>query len=155
MQSLESLDLKENNLDGEIPQSLVNISYLGYLDLSNNNLTGRIPSGGQLDTLYAQYPFMYDGNSGLCGLPLKKNCSNNSEPKHGDLERDEHSFEVLSFSFGVGIGYLVGLWVVFCLILFKKSWRIAYFRLFDIALDRVYVLMVVTWARVAKETTMH
>jgi Leucine-rich repeat (LRR) protein len=78
MQSLESLDLKENNLDGEIPQSLSNISYLSYLDLSYNNLTGRIPSGGQLDTLYVQYRFMYNGNSGLCGLPLKKNCSNNS-----------------------------------------------------------------------------
>ncbi|WVZ51090.1 LOW QUALITY PROTEIN: hypothetical protein U9M48_002269 [Paspalum notatum var. saurae] len=84
MQSLESLDLSENKIHGEIPQSLSNITFLSYLDLSFNNLKGRIPSEGQLDTLYAEYPFMYNGNNGLCGLPLQKNCSSNKEPKHGD-----------------------------------------------------------------------
>jgi hypothetical protein len=152
MQSLESLDLSRNNLYGEIPQSLSNITYLGFMDLSHNNLTGRIPSGTQLDTLYAQNPLIYDGNVGLCGYPLHKNCTDDKrEPKHGDQERDEHV--VLTFSFGLGIGYVVGLWVVFCLILFNKSWRIAQFRLFDKAFDKVYVFAVVTWARWAKQTT--
>jgi hypothetical protein len=154
MQSLESLDLSENNLYGEIPQSLSNVTYLSFMDLSHNNLTGRIPSGAQLDTLYAQNPLIYDGNVGLCGYPLHKNCTdNNGEPKHGDQKRDEHV--VLTFSFGFGIGYVVGLWVVFCLILFNKSWRIAHFRLFDKAFDKVYVFAVVTWARWAKQTTTH
>jgi len=70
MRSLESLDLSENNLYGELPQSLSNLAYLSYLDLSYNNLTGTIPSGVQLDTIYAQNPFMYDGNNDLCGHPL-------------------------------------------------------------------------------------
>jgi len=151
MKSLESLDLSENKLCGQIPQSLSNLSYLSFMDLSHNNLTGRIPSGGQLDTLYTQNPLMYDGNIGLCGYPLQKNCTtNNREPKHGEQKGDEHDDEVLTFSFGLGIGYVVGLWMVFCVILFNKTWRIAYFRLFDKVFDKVYVSVVVTWARWAK-----
>ncbi|CAN6278081.1 unnamed protein product [Urochloa humidicola] len=153
MQSLESLDLKENKLYGKIPQSLSNITYLSYLDLSYNSLTGTIPSGGQLDTLYELYPFMYNGNSGLCGHPLQKNCSNSSEPVHGGHGRDKYDSKILSLSFGLVVGFVVGLWVVFCVFLFKKSWRIAYFRLFDVAFDNVYVFVVVTCARWAKETT--
>ncbi|CAM0150449.1 unnamed protein product [Urochloa decumbens] len=117
MQSLESLDLSENMINGDIPQSLSTIAYLSYIDLSYNNLTGRIPSGGQLDTLYMQYPFMYNGNRGLCGHPLLKNCSSNSGPQNGGHERDEHDSNVLSFSFGLSVGYMVGLWAVFCVVL--------------------------------------
>jgi len=155
MQSLESLDLSGNKLSGDIPEILSNLSYLSLMDLSHNNLTGRIPSGGQLDTLYTQNPLMYDGNIGLWGYPLQKNGTNNREPNHVDQKRGGHDYEVHAFSFGLGVGYVVGLWAVFCLILFNKSWRIAHFRLFDKALDNVYVFAVVTWARWAKQTTTH
>ncbi|CAO2142063.1 unnamed protein product [Urochloa humidicola] len=156
MQSLESLDLSENKIHGEIPQSLSNVIYLSYLDLSYNNLKGRIPSGGQLETLYAQYPFLYNGNSGLCGLLQKKNCSIDSDvPEHGDHERDEYDSKLMSLFFGLGVGFVVGLWVVFCVILFKKSWVIAYFRLFDKAFDEVYVLVFITWSKWAKKNDAH
>ncbi|CAL4992484.1 unnamed protein product [Urochloa decumbens] len=122
MQSLESLDLKKNKLFGEIPQSMSSLTYLSVLDLAYNNLTGTIPSGGQLDTLYLQNPSIYDGNSGLCGHPLPKNCSDNS--KHGVHKNDEDDSMVLSFSFGLGLGYVVGMWAVFCIVLFKQVWRI-------------------------------
>lgn len=157
MQALESLDLSENKLYGELPQSLSNLTYLSYLDLAYNNLTGTIPSGGQLDTLYAEYPFMYDGNSGLCGHPLPKNCSaDNSGPKHGDGDQKggQHDSKLVSFPSGLGVGFVVGLWIVFCVILFKKSWRIAYFQCFDKALDEVYVFLV-TWGRWTKKTAKH
>ena len=88
MDLLESLDISGNNLCGEIPQSLSKLTYLGSLDLSHNNLMGRIPSGGQLDSLYAQNPLMYDGNIGLCGYPLQNKCTNNNEPNHSDPKRD-------------------------------------------------------------------
>ena len=71
LQALESLDLSRNMLSGRIPPSLSDITYLSYLDLSDNNLTGRIPSGRQLDTLYTQQPFMYNGNSGLCIITIR------------------------------------------------------------------------------------
>jgi Leucine-rich repeat (LRR) protein len=75
MQSLESLDLSSNKFSGEKPPSLSNISFLSYLNLSYNNLSGRIPAGSQLDTLYLEHPDMYSGNNGLCGPPLRINCS--------------------------------------------------------------------------------
>ncbi|KAF8676354.1 hypothetical protein HU200_047055 [Digitaria exilis] len=141
MHLLESLDISGNNLYGQIPQSLSNLTYLGSLNLSHNDLTGRIPSGGQLDTLYAQNPLMYDGNIGLCGYPLQKNCNGSGEPKHSDLKRDGQDSKVLTLSFGLGLGYVVGLWTVFCVMLFKRSWRLAYFQLFDKAYDKFFVFL--------------
>ncbi|TVU37188.1 hypothetical protein EJB05_10491 [Eragrostis curvula] len=130
--SLESLDLSSNNLSGEMPQSLTNLTYLSCLDLSYNNLIGRIPSGGQLDTLYTGNPSMYDGNNGLCGPPLDRNCSGIKQPEQGNQKAsEEDSVETMFFYLGLGSGFTVGLWIVFCTILFKKTWRIAYFRLFD------------------------
>ncbi|WVZ53620.1 hypothetical protein U9M48_004534 [Paspalum notatum var. saurae] len=89
MHSLESLDLSNNNLLREIPSSMSDLTYLSTMDLSNNNLTGRIPSGGQLDTLYMQNPSMYDGNTGLCGPPLQRNCSSNHTSKLGEEIKGE------------------------------------------------------------------
>uniref|UniRef100_A0A0E0MGE0 non-specific serine/threonine protein kinase n=1 Tax=Oryza punctata TaxID=4537 RepID=A0A0E0MGE0_ORYPU len=146
MRSLESLDLSENNLSGEIPSSISNLTYLSRLDLSYNHLTGRIPSGGQLDTLYAENPSMYNGNNGLCGYPLQKKCSDISNvPKHGVERKTRRDYEPMLY-FGLGSGFVVGLWVVFCTILFKKAWRIAYFRLFDELYDKVHVFVVISWA---------
>jgi Leucine-rich repeat (LRR) protein len=118
MKSLESLDLSNNVLSGGIPSSLSYLSALSYLDLSNNNLTGPVPSGQQLDTLFAEYPSMYSGNSGLCGPTIRKICSaNNASRQHVH----EHGFEPMSFYFGLGLGFMLGLWLVFCILLFKKS----------------------------------
>ena len=131
MRSLESLDLSENNLYGELPQSLSNLAYLSYLDLSYNNLTGTIPSGVQLDTIYAQNPFMYDGNNDLCGHPLQKNCFQINEPNNGDHKRDELDSNVLSFFFGLCVGFVFGVWVVVCFMLFNESCRVSYILIFD------------------------
>ena len=54
---------------------------------------------------------MYDGNIGLCGYPLQKNCTNNREPKHVDQKRGGHDYEAHAFSFGLSVGYVVGLQV--------------------------------------------
>ncbi|CAD6258614.1 unnamed protein product [Miscanthus lutarioriparius] len=147
MQSLESLDLSRNMLSGEIPASLSNLTFLSYMDLSYNNLTGRIPSGSQLDTLYAEYPSMYIGNTGLCGHPLQNNCSSEGHaPKQGGLGRTEGGHGIQFFYLGLGCGFVVGTWMAFGVLMFKRSWRIACFRLSDKLCDKVYVLVAV-WAR--------
>ncbi|XP_066339045.1 receptor-like protein EIX2 [Miscanthus floridulus] len=147
MQTLESLDLSRNMLSGEIPASLSNLTFLSYLDLSYNNLTGRIPSGSQLDTLYAEYPSMYIGNTGLCGHPLQNNCSSEGHaPKQGGLGRTEEGHGIQFFYLGLGCGFVVGTWMAFGVMMFKRSWRIACFRLSDKLCDKVYVL-VALWAR--------
>ncbi|XP_073365923.1 receptor-like protein EIX1 [Aegilops tauschii subsp. strangulata] len=153
MQSLVSLDLSQNKLSGEIPSSLSNLTSLAALNLSYNSLSGRIPSGRQLDTLNSENPsLMYIGNNGLCGPPVHKNCSGNDPFIHGDLRSSNQEFDPLTFHFGLVLGFVVGLWMVFCALLFKKTWRIAYFRFFDKVYDHVYVFVVVKWAGFAKKT---
>ncbi|XP_047094660.1 LRR receptor-like serine/threonine-protein kinase GSO1 [Lolium rigidum] len=154
MKSVESLDLSRNNLYGEIPESLSDLTFLSSLDLSYNNLTGRIPPGTQLDTLYTENPSIYTGNTGLCGPPLERNCSGDNPPKHVNQKISEKFSEpVVFFYFGLGSGFMAGLWFVFCALLFKKSWRVAYFRIFDKLYDNAYVFMVVTWRRIDDKTT--
>ncbi|GKV22026.1 hypothetical protein SLEP1_g31928 [Rubroshorea leprosula] len=84
---LESLDFSSNNLNGEIPQQLDNLNFLAVLNLSHNQLEGRIPSGRQLQTFSED---SFRDNKGLCGMPLKENCSLNvlppSKDKHLDME---------------------------------------------------------------------
>ncbi|KAJ1254293.1 hypothetical protein BS78_K092000 [Paspalum vaginatum] len=153
MKSLESLDLSRNKLSGEIPASLSNLTFLGYLDLSYNNLTGRIPSGSQLDSLYAYNPDMYDGNNGLCGAPLKKNCSSTDSSWQGDSRRNEEGHGLETFWFGLGLGFTVGLWVVFCTMLFNKPSRSAYFRHVDRLFNNAHVFVLVTWPRLTRKDT--
>uniref|UniRef100_A0A453MTN6 Uncharacterized protein n=2 Tax=Aegilops tauschii subsp. strangulata TaxID=200361 RepID=A0A453MTN6_AEGTS len=155
MQSLESLDLSRNKLSGEIPLSISNLTYLAWLDLSYNNLSGRLPPGSQLDTLYDNNPYMYKGNKGLCGSPLQRNCSgdnNATKLDNSDQERSAHVPGPMFFHLGLGSGFVVGVWVVLCTMLFKKTWRIAYFRLFDEVYDKLYVFVVVNCAKLARKT---
>ncbi|XP_040259173.1 receptor-like protein EIX2 [Aegilops tauschii subsp. strangulata] len=153
MQSLVSLDLSQNKLSGEIPSSLSNLTSLSYMNLSCNSLSGRIPSGPQLDILNLDnQSLIYIGNTGLCGPPVHKNCSGNDPYIHSDLESSKEEFDPLTFYFGLVLGFVVGLWMVFCALLFKKTWRIAYFRFFDKVYDQVYVFVVVKWASFAKNT---
>lgn len=140
MQSLESLDLSNNELSGEIPSSLSDLTSLSYLNLSYNDLSGRIPSGHQLDTLSINDPAsMYIGNVGLCGSPLQKSCpGNGTVQSHFTVIKE--GYEIMTFYFGLSIGFVVGLWAVFCSLLFNKTWRAYYFRL----MDKLHVV-VLTW----------
>lgn len=153
MHSLESLDLSSNQLSGEIPSSLSDLTLLSYLNVSYNELSGRIPSGPQLDTLNPDDPAsMYIGNAGLCGPPLRKSCPGNHTAESHSTTSKEGS-EVMPFCFGLSMGFVVGLWVVFCSLLFKKTWRASYFRLFDEVCDKMYVLVVVNWTRMMRKAT--
>lgn len=85
-------------------------------------------------------PSIYTGNMGLCGPPLERNCSGDNSTEHVNNTRSEKvSEQAFFFYFGLGSGFVAGLWVVFCALLFNKVWRVAYFRLFDKLYDNVYI----------------
>jgi Leucine-rich repeat (LRR) protein len=154
MTSMESLDLSRNNFSGEIPPSLSNLTYLSYLDLSYNNLTGTIPSGRQLDTLYMEKPSMYNGNNDLCGPPLQRNCSEKNTPEHRSRQQEsENDSDNVIFYYGLELGFVVVVWVVFYVLVFKRTWRVAYFRLLDLFCDNLYMCAVLIWCILARRKT--
>uniref|UniRef100_A0A0E0JKU5 non-specific serine/threonine protein kinase n=1 Tax=Oryza punctata TaxID=4537 RepID=A0A0E0JKU5_ORYPU len=149
LRRLESLDLSYNELVGEIPSSLSDLTFLSSLNMSYINLSGRIPSGQQLQTLNNLY--MYIGNPGLCGPPLPTNCSTNQTNQIIHAEHDDASHDTTYLYLSTSAGFAVGLWAVFCTFLFKKAWRIAYFRLNDQIYDKIYVQMAISKAALIRK----
>ncbi|TKY50327.1 LRR receptor serine/threonine-protein kinase [Spatholobus suberectus] len=93
MPFLVSINMSGNDLSGPIPPSIVNCSYLNELVLSDNELSGPIPyeSGslarlkkfsvannklsGTIPSYFSGFDAEdFEGNSGLCGVPLGSNC---------------------------------------------------------------------------------
>ncbi|PSR93446.1 LRR receptor-like serine/threonine-protein kinase [Actinidia chinensis var. chinensis] len=127
MELLESLDFSRNQLSGEIPPSMSALTFLSFLNVSNNNLSGQIPSSTQLQSQNAS---SFTGNS-LCGPPLVENCSTGgATPDIGEGDEGGDS-EVNWFFLTAAYGFVVGFWVIVSPILFKRSWRFAYFRFLD------------------------
>jgi hypothetical protein len=135
LRELESLDLSFNELSGEIPWSISEITALIHLNLSYNNLSGRIPLGNQLQTL-DDPASMYIGNNYLCGPPLSTICSGPDATEDYPIENMPKKRD---FYLGLAVGYAMGLWMVFVIFLFMKTWRSAYFRMFDKLQDGVYI----------------
>ncbi|XP_011043730.1 PREDICTED: receptor-like protein 12 isoform X1 [Populus euphratica] len=118
--NLESLDLSSNLLTGRIPTQLGGLTFLAILNLSHNQLEGRIPSGEQFNTFTAT---SFEGNLGLCGFQILKQCYGDEAPSlppssfdEGDdstLFRDGFGWKAVTigygcgFVFGVTIGYVV------------------------------------------------
>ncbi|XXG85209.1 hypothetical protein AAC387_Pa11g0333 [Persea americana] len=142
MRWLESLDLSWNRLSGTIPHTLSYMTSLNHLNLSFNNFSGRIPSSRQLDTINDSSIYM--GNPLLCGPPLLNQCPRDeifpdSQPlSDGDKEAKDE-LEIQLFYISMGPGFVVGFWVVCGILLFKRSWRVAYYMFFDDMGDRLYV----------------
>ncbi|XP_058745701.1 receptor-like protein EIX2 [Vicia villosa] len=134
MKALESLDFSNNTLSGEIPQTMSSLSFLEVLNLSFNNFQGQIPLGTQLQGFSN---LSYIGNPQLCGTPLIEKCNNNEAPGGGDtklMENEEEESEVMQwFYMGMGVGFATSFWIVFGTLLFKRTWRHAYFNfLYDV-----------------------
>ncbi|XP_014503168.1 receptor-like protein 12 [Vigna radiata var. radiata] len=106
LEYLEWLDLSSNMLMGEIPDALTNLHFLSVFNLSQNLLVGMIPTGKQFNTFQND---SYQGNQGLCGLPLSKPCR-----KYKKQPRELATFQYQQeeqFGFGwksVAIGYGCG-----------------------------------------------
>ena len=140
LKMLESLDLSRNQFSGEIPSSMSELQFLSNLDLSYNNLSGQIPLSTQLQSLNAPD---FAGNPALCGLPLTQKCPGDETPNQSELTDNEEDGDELVkwFYVGTGCGFAIGFWGVCCSLVFKRSWRHAYFLLFDKMKDWLYVTM--------------
>ncbi|KAI3450008.1 hypothetical protein Pfo_006673 [Paulownia fortunei] len=126
---LESLDLSRNQLSGEIPLSISSLNFLNYLNLSFNNLSGKIPLSTQLQSFSSS---SFIGNE-LCGLPLSKNCTADGEipSPHTEAQDEGSDPEIDWFYVCMALGFIVGFWGTCGTLIFKKSWRNAYFRFLD------------------------
>ncbi|KAI3948549.1 hypothetical protein MKX01_001779 [Papaver californicum] len=100
---LESLDLSQNKLIGEIPFQLASLSSLEVINLSYNK------SGSQFQTFDSS---AFEGNDGLCGFPLTKNCTSIRESPTNFLgskeEFDWVLFAVTFLGFVVGASMVIG-----------------------------------------------
>ncbi|KAJ9169266.1 hypothetical protein P3X46_017473 [Hevea brasiliensis] len=143
---VNSIDLSRNNLCGEMPNGLTNLSRLITLNLSMNHLTGIIPADignlQRLKLLISQVTiFLVDD----------KDETSTEEPLSPEENKDEEeeSIEMLWFyiGIGIGIGFPVGFWVVCGTLIVKKSRRIAYFQFIDEKKDEVIVFFWVSIAR--------
>lgn len=138
LKQLESLDLSHNQLSGSIPSSMSGLTYLSRMNLSYNNLSGKIPTGNQFDTYDAS---VYIGNIDLCGFPLPSICTGNTSNQgtHGNSNYRD-------LDLAMAIGFVINLWWIFCVMLFKKSWRSAYFMFVDELHEKIYVIVAVRCA---------
>ena len=128
MGSLLSIDFSINQLCGEIPSSISNLSFLSMLDLSYNHLKGKIPTGTQLQTFDAS---SFIGNN-LCDAPVPINCNSNTKVdsfEHNEKESDRHG--VKWFFVSMTFGFVVGFWIVVGPLFIWRSWRHACFHFLD------------------------
>ncbi|XP_078169626.1 uncharacterized protein LOC144564014 [Carex rostrata] len=103
---IESLDLSWNQLSGEIPQELISLNFLSTLNLSFNQLVGGIPQSGQF---LAFDNSSFEGNPGLCGMPLSKLCNvpspeNNSTSPPTKPAKKMTAIVLLCLFVGLGFG---------------------------------------------------
>ncbi|KAJ8562153.1 hypothetical protein K7X08_011444 [Anisodus acutangulus] len=131
---IETLDLSINQLSGPIPPAIATLDFLTHFNLSYNKLTGKIPTSTQFQTKVD--PTIFQGNAALCGPPLKQcvadGTTTSQSGRNDERETDdEDKLEKVWFFAVVALGYLVGFWVFFGTLNFKKSWRIAYCRFIE------------------------
>ncbi|KAH0780688.1 hypothetical protein KY290_000286 [Solanum tuberosum] len=135
---LESLDLSSNKIRGEIPQQLASLKSLEVLNLSHNHLVGCIPKGKQFDTFENS---SYQGNDGLRGLPLSKDCGGNegvpqaTTPNGLDQEEEEGDSSIISWQavfMGYGCGLVIGLSIIYIMLSTQYP---AWFSRMDVELE--------------------
>ncbi|XP_017220889.2 receptor-like protein EIX1 [Daucus carota subsp. sativus] len=147
---LEVLDLSSNKFSGDIPRSMTGLTFLAYLDLSSNNFSARIPLGGQLQAFNSS---MYEGNPGLCGLPLTKRCPGDKTsveippPSNGiEVEEDEIVYRRWLY-ISAALGFSTSFWGICVTLLVNRRWRHAYFLFLTNLKDQLYVFVAVRIAR--------
>ncbi|KAL1174393.1 hypothetical protein V6Z11_A04G008900 [Gossypium hirsutum] len=110
--NLEWLDLSSNRLSGTISNRLADLAFLSSLSVSENQLHGQIPQGKQFNTFGKD---SYEGNKGLCGFPVSKDCIIELPPpnvleKDGSKSNIAFGWKVVLIGYGCGVvfGMTVG-----------------------------------------------
>ncbi|EOA28969.1 hypothetical protein CARUB_v10025221mg [Capsella rubella] len=118
---LESLDLSRNKLSGNIPRGLGSLSFLAYISVAHNQLKGEIPEGPQFS---GQAESSFEGNAGLCGLPLQGSCLEppTQQPKEEDEEEEEEILNWKAVVIGYWPGLLFGLVIAHAIASYKPKW---------------------------------
>ncbi|CAN7018341.1 unnamed protein product [Brassica oleracea var. botrytis] len=121
---LESLDLSSNQLSGTIPSGLGTLSFLAYINVSHNQLKGEIPQGTQIT---GQPKSSFEGNEGLCGLPLQESCFGThapptQQPPEEDKEEEEQVLNWKAVVIGYGPGVLLGIAIAQFIDSYKPEW---------------------------------
>ncbi|XP_077233102.1 uncharacterized protein LOC143875440 isoform X5 [Tasmannia lanceolata] len=133
LKSLESLDLSHNKLVGRIPYELSQLDSLGAFSVAYNNLSGKIPFEKHLTTFGKD---SYEGNQDLCGPPLERNCSLDSQPLRDEGKNSRVLDNPVIFYSFVAMSYALGFWGVIGFLILNKNWRHKYFRAMDAYIDR-------------------
>ncbi|KAM4078922.1 hypothetical protein ACB094_09G077300 [Castanea mollissima] len=137
LNQLEALDLSSNKLRGEIPVQLADcLTFLSFLNFSFNLLVGPIPFSKQFATFSEA---SYEGNEGLCGNPLNKNCSLvPRSPPPTFQETHSNSGEIHWNFISVELGFIFGFGIVIGPLMFWKRWSRWYFKHVDDILIRIF-----------------
>ncbi|XP_078169615.1 receptor-like protein 49 [Carex rostrata] len=118
---IESLDLSWNQLSGEIPQELISLTSLSILNLSFNHLVGRIPQSNQFSTFQNS---SFEGNPGLCGVPLSKLCNvqipgnNSTSPSTKPAKK---MTEIVLLCLFIGLGFGTGFAIAIVIPVIKRA----------------------------------
>ncbi|KAG6404528.1 hypothetical protein SASPL_136777 [Salvia splendens] len=131
LRQLGSLDLSMNQLTGEIPKEIASLTFLVVMNVSHNKLVGEIPIGNQLQTFSAD---SFEGNTGLCGLPLNISCTNPS-PRFVEVESDREIEWDYVFATA---GYVVGLGGFSWVLLLCPSFRYKYFEKVEDVFEEIF-----------------
>ncbi|KAK7401432.1 hypothetical protein VNO78_12915 [Psophocarpus tetragonolobus] len=134
---LESLDLSNNSLSGEIPTQMASLCFLSVLNLSFNYLVGKILTGTQIQSFKAD---SFEGNEGLCGPPLTKNCDDGEKkglpkPSFPILE----TLGLVEWNFlSLELGYICGFGLVILPLIYRKRWRLWYSKHLEDLLYKIF-----------------
>lgn len=125
-----------NRFSGQVPASYGLFPVTISLDLRNNNLTGKIP---QVGSLLNQGPTAFTGNPALCGFPLQTLCaepesqnssrglSNPEKPldpnvPNGFIEKEKVRNGSVSVPLISGVSVVIGV-VFVSMWVYRKKWR--------------------------------